>query len=409
LEAYLMHSPSPHSNTHHPPTAPPPPHNSHQSMARTNFPISEELRAAWVAAVRAGAETDVRALQIDVDFRKEAISLRRAIGREGEASVEGALRAHVLPLVGEDEPCVFLLRDDEESRAWHVLSYIPDTAPVRAKMLIASSLQDLCAELGEDEFGAHVHTTEREELSAPGIAARLRGPGKSGGSESRASAAAAAAPEALLAAAAAREAAAAGPSARSATAGSGASVQFGVAEDVLAAVSRVAATGGWVRVDLDVRGEGLLLGGTGESVSAESVRERLVPDAPSYFVLRGGSVEEVVEEGRRVDGHIPDADASRCLMLLFHCPDAAPVRAKMMAASARSVLEARVRALGLHLPVRVETRDADDVAERLAPPAAADAAAGDASPAGAATPSVVGDSAAGPGFAKPKGPGRRKK
>jgi hypothetical protein len=186
-----------------------------------------------------------------------------------------------------------------------------------------------------------------------------------------------------------------------------------VAEEALEAVRRLGGgSGGWVRVDLDVGGERLVLGLVaegGDQVSKEAVQGALVRGVPSYFLLRGGAVDAQLASARAID---PPRDASTpCLMLLFHCPEDAPVRAKMMAASARSVLDGRVRELGLLLPLRAETRDADDVAERFAPAAAsspdASSAADDAD--GGARAGVIGDSAGAATFAKPKGPGRRKK
>jgi twinfilin-like protein len=63
----------------------------------------------------------------------------------------------VTPHLLEREPCYILFKtdtkaDQSDAYNWIALSYVPDHAPIRAKMLHAATRATLSKQLGDDRF-----------------------------------------------------------------------------------------------------------------------------------------------------------------------------------------------------------------------------------------------------------------
>lgn len=76
-----------------------------------------------------------------------------------------------MPLIEEDTPCYILYRLDEKSTNgynWLLLSWVPDTASIRLKMLYASTKSTLKTEFGSSYIKEELHGTVANELSLSG-------------------------------------------------------------------------------------------------------------------------------------------------------------------------------------------------------------------------------------------------
>jgi len=80
----------------------------------------------------------------------------------------------LVPAELEDKvACFILYRTDDLSdgrHLWYMLCYVPDNAPVRQKMLYASTRHPLKSELGAKNFVDEIHGTERKDFTTEGFA-----------------------------------------------------------------------------------------------------------------------------------------------------------------------------------------------------------------------------------------------
>ncbi|KAK9451388.1 uncharacterized protein V1518DRAFT_8377 [Limtongia smithiae] len=70
--------------------------------------------------------------------------------------------------VASDRP-LYIVHKGDGSSGYTLISYIPDAAPVREKMLYASTRNTLMRELGSDKIASSYFATERDELTAAGL------------------------------------------------------------------------------------------------------------------------------------------------------------------------------------------------------------------------------------------------
>ncbi|OTB17777.1 hypothetical protein K445DRAFT_9633 [Daldinia sp. EC12] len=73
------------------------------------------------------------------------------------------------PYLKPDEPLYIILRRYDAAPYLIAVTYVPDTAKVRQKMLFASTRLTLVRELGSDHFRETIFTTMAEELTAEGF------------------------------------------------------------------------------------------------------------------------------------------------------------------------------------------------------------------------------------------------
>ncbi|XP_038210694.1 twinfilin [Zerene cesonia] len=85
---------------------------------------------------------------------------------------------YVPPLIVDDLPCYVLYRFDSTNSLgyeWLLLSWSPDSAPVRHKMLYASTKATLKQEFGSSHIKDEMHATTKDEVCLKGYKAHLSG------------------------------------------------------------------------------------------------------------------------------------------------------------------------------------------------------------------------------------------
>ncbi|GBP28875.1 Twinfilin [Eumeta japonica] len=85
---------------------------------------------------------------------------------------------YISGLIVDDQPCYILYRFDSKNSVgheWLFLSWSPDSAPVRQKMLYASTKATLKLEFGSAHIKDEMHATVKEEASLKGYQNHLSG------------------------------------------------------------------------------------------------------------------------------------------------------------------------------------------------------------------------------------------
>lgn len=85
------------------------------------------------------------------------------------ASFADNVNALVLPALADAEPLYLLLKRYDTAPRLVAVSYIPDIAKVRQKMLFASTRLTLVRELGREHFRDTIYATTRDELTPEGF------------------------------------------------------------------------------------------------------------------------------------------------------------------------------------------------------------------------------------------------
>lgn len=85
------------------------------------------------------------------------------------ASFADNVNALVLPALADAEPIYLLLKRYDTAPRLVAVSYIPDIAKVRQKMLFASTRLTLVRELGREHFRDTIYATTRDELTPEGF------------------------------------------------------------------------------------------------------------------------------------------------------------------------------------------------------------------------------------------------
>jgi twinfilin-like protein len=137
-------------------------------MARANLAVDQELSDAFFRAQESGAGT--RILKVVIDSAAEKLVLSSTGARMGTAEEDFA---NVLVPSVDDTSAALLLfcLSDDRSRAqeWLFLSWVPDGARVRDKMLYSSSKEDLKRSLGQGYFTSEYSANLRTDLTWSGF------------------------------------------------------------------------------------------------------------------------------------------------------------------------------------------------------------------------------------------------
>ncbi|XP_053602521.1 twinfilin [Plodia interpunctella] len=116
----------------------------------------------------------IRFLKISIENEQLVLSKYHAV----KGSWEQDFEKYVPSLIVEDQPCYILFRFDSTNslgHEWLLLSWSPDSAPVRQKMLYASTKATLKQEFGSAHIKDEMHATVKEEVSLCGYAAHQSG------------------------------------------------------------------------------------------------------------------------------------------------------------------------------------------------------------------------------------------
>ncbi|KAH7890002.1 actin depolymerizing protein [Phlebopus sp. FC_14] len=134
--------------------------------ATSGIGVSEELTQAFSAAIDAG----------NVRFIKVAIQ-NESLVPVTSVDVTGSLDDDLasLPNYLEDQKaCYILVRLDDPSSEWLAVSYVPDDAKVKEKMLYASTRNALTKSLGSTLFTDALFATSKSDVTPEAYAAHKR-------------------------------------------------------------------------------------------------------------------------------------------------------------------------------------------------------------------------------------------
>ncbi|XP_041976649.1 twinfilin [Aricia agestis] len=116
----------------------------------------------------------IRVLKVSIENEQLALAKYHSV----KGSFESDFDKYVPSLIVEDLPCYILYRFDSTNslgHEWLLLSWSPDSAPVRQKMLYASTKATLKQEFGSAHIKDEMHATVKEEVSLKGYKAHVSG------------------------------------------------------------------------------------------------------------------------------------------------------------------------------------------------------------------------------------------
>ncbi|KAH0598429.1 hypothetical protein MHUMG1_03727 [Metarhizium humberi] len=126
------------------------------------FTASQELQAEFNSLLSSPST-----FGLIVGIEKESLVPLTTLPSQGPSFLEnlGSLQSHLEPNV----PLYILLRRYDDIPRLTAISYVPDTAHVRQKMLFASTRLTLVRELGSEHFRETIFVTTADELSESGF------------------------------------------------------------------------------------------------------------------------------------------------------------------------------------------------------------------------------------------------
>ena len=127
-------------------------------------PASQELLAQFNALL-----SDDRHFGLLATIKGESLVPLSLLTPSSPGSFAANLEALVAPALRPDEALYALLKRHASAPRLVAATYVPDAAPVRQKMLFASSRLSLVRELGSEHFRETLFATAAEELSPRGF------------------------------------------------------------------------------------------------------------------------------------------------------------------------------------------------------------------------------------------------
>lgn len=97
--------------------------------------------------------------------------LTHAYHKEVKHSWEKDFEKYLAEIIEENQPCYVLFRLDSKNASgyeWLFISWSPDTAPVRQKMLYASTKATLKQEFGTGQIKEEIHGTTLSDVTLEG-------------------------------------------------------------------------------------------------------------------------------------------------------------------------------------------------------------------------------------------------
>ncbi|KAG0149895.1 hypothetical protein CROQUDRAFT_653206 [Cronartium quercuum f. sp. fusiforme G11] len=137
--------------------------------AQSGISVSPELARDFAEAVSAGGNVRLLVVAIENELAVTKVSLPPHAGRSDVDDFE------LIDNVLEDEkPAYILYRLAEpEGGSWLFISYVPDVAKVREKMLYASTRATISRQLGGTHFRESIFATSKQDLTPKGYLAHL--------------------------------------------------------------------------------------------------------------------------------------------------------------------------------------------------------------------------------------------
>ncbi|PVG02256.1 actin depolymerizing protein [Serendipita vermifera] len=334
-----------------------------------------ELVECFAQAV---TQNDLRVIKVSI--------LNEALVESGKWSKQGNFMsdyAHIVNYVEDNVPAYLLVRLDSSSGSeWLSISYVPDTAKVRDKMLYASTQSALKKALGDYRFKDSIFATSKADLTTEAYEAHQR--------HINAPKPLSAREEAMQSIRAAEKAAGLnkyqGAGERRSHAGS-APVGFKWTSDAEDAVKDLANQEGCsklVILSVNTKDESLVLKQASRNVSPNQLASSIPSSEPTYtFYLWP---------------HKRNGEDINSIIFIYCCPSGSPVKHRMVYSSGVVSVVNAAKTMGVSVAKRSETSDPEDINEAFLQQELSH------TPSGSSTP-VSGERVA---FAKPKGPPRRR-
>ncbi|KAF9001881.1 hypothetical protein BDQ17DRAFT_1357648 [Cyathus striatus] len=136
--------------------------------ATSGIQISSQLANAFTHVV---GDKSIRFVKISI--RDESIVHDISIPAKGSL-IQDLQLIQSDDLLQDNTPAYLLTRLDEPSAEWLAIFYVPDSAPVRDKMLYASSRASLIKSLGSTLFTDSIFATSKADLTPEAYGAHLR-------------------------------------------------------------------------------------------------------------------------------------------------------------------------------------------------------------------------------------------
>ncbi|KAI9658455.1 MAG: Twinfilin-1 [Alyxoria varia] len=352
---------------------------------------SEELQTAFTELLNS---TTNRGIVADISTAPESLVPRQTIPLSSSSSSSpssttndfAADLSQLQTLVSENEPAYIILRQDDiagvsatsSSSKCIAVTYVPDLAPVRAKMLFASTRLTLVRELGTEHFASTLFVTSKKELTVEGWAKH----------EAHGSLSAPLTDEEKnlegIREAEAQEST--GTAARRGGHIDGGGLTVTLPEDAVNALERLKrGEEGLVQLSIDVRTERVQLASTHPtSQSRPSALSQLISSTTPRYSFYAHS------------GTSTPMDLS--ILFVYTCPSKSTLKERMVYASfSRSVVTAAANEVGISVAKKMEASDPDEITEDAILDEMGQKASGT---------STSGTAAEG-AFARPKRPGRR--
>jgi len=298
--------------------------------ATSGITIHDDLQSAF-----ATAQSDASVRFFKLSIRNESIVLDHTVCAQGDLfgdldQLQDILEDHV--------PAYVLARLDDLPTQWLAISYVPDTAKVRDKMLYASTRNSLTKSLGSASFSDALFANHKSDLTSTAYAAHRRH---------------LAAPKPLSVREREMEDVRAATIASS-TEGSaarrnhigGAGVHINWPETVSAAIRRLASeeTDRLVVLGIDTATETLVLSAESECAIGE-VGSLLPSLTPAYAFLSWSH------------------DDRQDIVFIYSCPSSSPIKHRMIYSSGASSVLAIAKDNGVTVVRKVETSDPKEVNE----------------------------------------------
>ena len=266
------------------------------------FKATDELLALFTAQQAEGVESPLASIKVAIADETFILA-----GTTPSAGDEATDFAQMKATLEADCACYVLFRRRVATEPWALLSFVPDTAPIKEKMLLSSSKEALKKALG-GVFGLEVQFSALEDVALEGE--------KSDAEK--------AAEQLAMMTTFEREAAEvkrgeAGAAADGKVKSS--NLAFPLSADASAQLDAFAA-GTVAMVALSIEGETIALRRAEADLPLASLAAALPTDEPSYCVFRWA--------------HERDGGAVAPVLFVYMCPEDAPVRGKMLHASSKA-------------------------------------------------------------------------
>ncbi|XP_075148744.1 twinfilin actin binding protein [Haematobia irritans] len=109
----------------------------------------------------------LRVIKVSIENEELSVSDTAEVKKDWEKDFDKL----VAPLIDDNVPCYILYRLDTKSQtghAWLLISWVPDSATIRQKMVYASTKATLKQEFGSSNITEEIHATSRDETTLEG-------------------------------------------------------------------------------------------------------------------------------------------------------------------------------------------------------------------------------------------------